>query len=54
MEQLKEEKMDEIVYTMELFSNSLSLNEILNLDMPLLNQLKKSKIKINNEMRARK
>jgi hypothetical protein len=51
LENLKEEKSDEIVFLLDLFNGSLSLNEILNTDISLINQLKNSKIKINNEIR---
>jgi hypothetical protein len=51
LEQLKEEKSDEMVLLLDLFAGSLSLNEILNTDIPLLNHLKRSKIKLNNELR---
>jgi hypothetical protein len=51
LEQLKEEKSDEVVLLLDLFAGSLSLNEILNIDIPLLNHLKRSKIKLNNELR---
>jgi hypothetical protein len=51
---MKELKADEIVFLVDLFGGSLSVNEILNLDVPLLNIIKKSKIKMNNEIKNRK
>lgn len=42
--------MDDIVFTMDLFEGRVSLTEILNLEIPLLNHLKKAKIKLNNEI----
>jgi hypothetical protein len=54
LEKIKELKSDEIVFLLDLFNGSLSLNEILNQDISLLNSLKKSKIKMNNDMKNRK
>jgi hypothetical protein len=43
----------EIVYLMDLFEGKLSLSEILNLEIPLLNHLRKAKQKINEEIRKK-
>lgn len=42
--------MDEIVTLLELFHGQLSLTDILNQDIPLLNSLKKAKQKMNGEI----
>jgi hypothetical protein len=39
-----------LVYLLDLFDGKLSLSEILNLEIPLLNQLKEAKIRINKEI----
>lgn len=45
-----DEKMLEVVYMLDLFDGKLSLSEILNLEIPLLNHLRKAKQKINDEI----
>ena len=40
----------EVVYMLDLFDGKLSLSEILNLEIPLLNHLRKAKQKINDEI----
>ena len=42
--------MDEIVNLLELFQGQLSLNDILNHDIPLINGLKKAKQRLNGEI----
>ena len=43
----------EIVYLLELFDGKLSLSEILNLEIPLLNHLRKAKQRINEEIKKK-
>jgi hypothetical protein len=40
----------EVVYMLDLFDGKLSLSEILNLEIPLLNHLRTAKQKINEEV----
>jgi len=53
LESVKNEKAEEIVYILDLFDGKITINELLNLDIPYLNQLKNAKIKINNELRKK-
>lgn len=46
---LKDEEVDEIVYTLTLFEGHLSLSEILNTERPFLEDLKAAKIKLKNK-----
>jgi len=48
------EKSDEIVYILDLFDGKMTINEILNLEIPLLANLKEAKIRINNELKKTK
>jgi hypothetical protein len=50
LQSVTDEKMLEIVYMLDLFDGKLSLSEILNLEIPLLNHLRKAKQKINDEI----
>lgn len=50
LEQVKAQKAEEIVYLLDIFDGKMTVNELLNLDIPFLNQLKSAKIKINNEI----
>jgi hypothetical protein len=54
LEQVKSEKAEEIVYILDLFDGKITVNEMLNMDIPYLNQLKNAKIKINNDLAKRK
>ena len=49
-ERVKEEKMDEIVVLLDKFKGQLSLTDILNQDIPLLNELGKAKDRLNGEI----
>jgi hypothetical protein len=51
---MKSAKAEEIVNLLEIFDGKVTVNELLNLDIPLLIQLKDAKIKINNELNKRK
>jgi hypothetical protein len=53
LESLKNERAEEVVYLLDLFDGKITINELLNLDISYLNQLKNAKIKINNELRKR-
>jgi hypothetical protein len=50
LQSVTDEKILEIVYILDLFDGKLSLSEILNLEIPLLNHLKKAKQKINEDI----
>jgi hypothetical protein len=54
LEQLKAEKAEEVVYLLDLFDGKMTINELLNMDIPYLNQLKNAKIKINTDLAKRK
>jgi hypothetical protein len=54
LEQVKAEKAEEIVYILDLFDGKITINEMLNMDIPYLNQLKNAKIKINTDLAKRK
>lgn len=41
----------EVVYLLDLFEGKVSLSEILNLEIPLLNHLKEAKLRINKQLR---
>ena len=49
-ERLKSEKMDEIVVLLEKFKGQLSLTDLLNQDIPLLNALREAKDRMNGEI----
>jgi hypothetical protein len=51
LESIKDERALDIVYTLDLFDGKLSLGEIMNIDIPFLNRLRRAKIKINNDLR---
>jgi len=53
LEAAKAEKAEEIVYLLDLFDGKLSLSEILNVEVPLLNQLKIAKVNINRELQEK-
>jgi hypothetical protein len=53
LESLKNERAEEVVYLLDLFDGKITINELLNLDISYLNQLKNAKIKINNELRKK-
>jgi hypothetical protein len=54
LEQVKAEKAEEVVYLLDLFDGKMTVNELLNMDMPYLSQLKNAKMKINNDLMKRK
>jgi hypothetical protein len=51
LEAIKDQKAMEIVYLLDIFEGKVSLGEILNTEIPLLNHLKKAKIKLNDDIR---
>jgi hypothetical protein len=53
LEQVKAQRAEEVMYLLDLFDGKMTINELLNLDMPYLNQLKNAKIKINNDLRKK-
>jgi hypothetical protein len=53
LEELKAQKAEEIMYLLDIFDGKITINELLNLDIPFLSQLKDAKIKINNEIRKK-
>jgi hypothetical protein len=53
LEELKAQKSEEIMYLLDIFDGKITINELLNLDIPFLNQLRDAKIKINNEIRKK-
>jgi hypothetical protein len=53
LESLKSDKAEEIMRLLDLFDGKITVNELLNLDIPFLNQLKNVKIKINNDLRKK-
>jgi uncharacterized protein YfkK (UPF0435 family) len=53
LEELKTQKAEELMYLLDVFDGKITINELLNLDIPFLNQLRDAKIKINNEIRKK-
>jgi hypothetical protein len=53
LEELKAQKAEEIIYLLDIFDGKITINELLNLDIPFLTQLKNAKMKINNELRKK-
>jgi hypothetical protein len=53
LEEIKAQKAEEIMYLLDIFDGKMTVNELLNLDIPFLNQLKNAKMKINNELRKK-
>jgi hypothetical protein len=51
LEEIKQMKADELVGMLDLFDGKLTLGDLLNYDIPLLEMLKRSKLKLNKEMR---
>jgi hypothetical protein len=51
LEEVKQLKSDEIVGMLDLFDGKITLGELLNYEIPFLEMLKKSKLKLNKEMR---
>jgi hypothetical protein len=49
-EQIKQDKMDEVVGLLEKFKGELSLSDVLNQDIPLLSELSKAKDRLNIEI----
>ena len=54
LEQVKAERAEEVVYLLDLFDGKITVNELLNMDIPYLNQLKDAKMKVNNDLMKRK
>jgi hypothetical protein len=54
LEQIKADRAEEVVYLLDLFDGKVTVNELLNMDIPYLNQLKNAKIKINSDLAKRK
>jgi hypothetical protein len=54
LEQIKAEKAEEVVYLLDLFDGKITINELLNMEIPYLNQLKNAKIKVNSDLAKRK
>lgn len=50
LREVKNGKFDDIVATLELFNGQLSLNDVLNQDIPILNELKEAKMRLNNNL----
>jgi hypothetical protein len=53
LEEIKAQKAEEIMYLLDIFDGKMTINELLNLDIPFLTQLKNAKMKINNELRKK-
>jgi hypothetical protein len=54
LEQVKADKAEEVVYLLDLFDGKITINELLNMEIPYLNQLKNAKIKVNSDLAKRK
>jgi hypothetical protein len=50
LESVKNQKAEEIMYLLDIFDGKITINELLNLDMPFVNQLRLAKVKMNNEI----
>jgi hypothetical protein len=50
LEKVKAEKAEEVVYLLDLFEGKITVNELINMEMPYLNQLRNAKMKINNDI----
>ena len=50
MEKLKNEKFDDIAETLDLFQGQLSLNDILNQEIPFITNLKLAKMRLNTKI----
>ena len=50
LKQVKADKMEEIVNTLDLFGGQLSLADILNYDIPFISELRETKNRINGEI----
>jgi len=53
LEETKAQKAEEIMYLLDMFDGKITINELLNLEVPFLNQLRDAKIKINKEIRKK-
>lgn len=53
-EKIKQEKMNEILYMIEIFDGKLSLTEVMQYEIPFLNNLKAAKMKFNEELKEEK
>lgn len=50
MEKIKNEKFDDITETLDLFQGQLSLNDILNQEIPFITNLKLAKMRLNTRI----